>query len=367
VSGFVDITAVGLHPGWGDWLQAQTDFLFPSPAIPTYPGSVIRSVPNIYGFTGSTSTGPGMRDGYTVIYDTGPTYPDWPPSEDPNPIPPGGTNPANGSGCTLLGAALPGAGTNRTAGDTATVTVTFTGEVNDVRVVPDILHDTEDVVDINTPADIHSPMDVAITFPETGNPASAVDLRCGDGTYSTLSTAGGPLGSTGGGGLPPVSVSRPGITTCFSSAGFGINPADWGPALARAGSCVTQALFIPANVSGQWDALRGTARGTALATAGSAATTILGAPLDFADTAGVSSPCGGPGLDLTMLDSHIPTIYPLNACSGPEKTMADLLKLFLTISVYVGGGILVVNMFLGAFGLQGIGRGANPAPTGGEE
>src|SRR5581483_8205386 len=248
-----------------------------------------------------------------------------------------------------------------------TATVHFTGDVIDVTVIPDILHDQGNVIDVSNRDEIVDGMQFGVTFPADDTPSTAVQLTCGDGSVSSISTSTPWNGTTGGGGVPP--APRPGIGTCFSSAGFGINPVDWGPALARSGSCVTQALFIPTSVGDQWSQLQATAHGTAIDTAFNVSETILGAPLDFADTAGATGPCAGPGLDLTMLDPNIPTIYPLNACSGPEKTMADLLSLFLTISVYLGGAILCVNMFLGAFGLQGIhfgGGGAAPAPGGGE-
>jgi hypothetical protein len=134
-------------------------------------------------------------------------------------------------------------------------------------------------------------------------------------------------------------------------SGFGIlSPA----ALVEGMSCVLRVAFVPTQLDEQWEDLQGVARGTALESVADMGDAVLGAPITFANAAGASSPCAGPEIDLTMLAPTMEPIHPLNACSGPEKTMADLLVLFLTISVYVGGAVTIGNMFLRAFGLQPI-------------
>jgi hypothetical protein len=127
------------------------------------------------------------------------------------------------------------------------------------------------------------------------------------------------------------------------------NPVEW---IVRPFKCVLAWAFIP-----DADALNGLGSRIGGAWQGSAPGEWIGAIGGiFANVEVAEGDCLGPAI--TFPEPFSATFYPIDACSGGRKQLADTLRLGIGVLGVAGGALACVQLLAGAMGYQ-IGRGGD--------
>jgi hypothetical protein len=152
--------------------------------------------------------------------------------------------------------------------------------------------------------------------------------------------AGGGGGS--GGPAPDPVVGQTG--DCYPSGWAAFNPVEW---VLKPVECALRWAFVPDPVALEYDVLA--LRQTRIFQSAQQAQWTITDPLYSLGNIGQgASGCEGPALTITPL--HLVAWHPLNACDPPMSTVAHVVNILLTLTVYVGGAVVAGRAILNALG-----------------
>ncbi len=166
------------------------------------------------------------------------------------------------------------------------------------------------------------------TFPQTG---TNIDPQTG--TSSTLTTGPAPDTTDTSGG------------NCIGGA-WSWNPVNWVYVPIK---CALKWAFVAqaSAIESDWTTVKTSWSGTIV---GQATNQFAGIVNAITSLGSGNAGCAGPAVSIPLL--YINNWHPLDACSAPMSTVANVCRVALTLVVYIGGAYVVARVLAASFGLQ---------------